>query len=246
MGRDPLNKFYDIVVAEGFYSKKEYAEFYLNYLFSGITFSGKKMLEIGGGAGLFSLYASAMGAELVVCLEPELAGSGKVVTNKFERMKYEAGLDNIYLLNSTFQDYDAGKHRFDIILSHSSINHLDEDACMELGESKDALEIYKYILKKLYDISSSGADLIIADCSRYNLFGSIGLKNPIVPTIEWRKHQSPWFWAKLLRSVGFCDSGIRWLSYKRFGTIGKIILSNTLVAHCLSSFFFLNMKKVNR
>jgi 2-polyprenyl-3-methyl-5-hydroxy-6-metoxy-1,4-benzoquinol methylase len=47
----------------------------MDNLFRDIDFDGKRVLDIGGGDGVYSFYAAAMGAAEVVCLEPEAAGS---------------------------------------------------------------------------------------------------------------------------------------------------------------------------
>lgn len=237
-----IDKYFSIVVKEGLYSSGENLERYLNFLFHSISFTDKTMLEIGGGAGLLSLYAASRGAKSVICLEPELAGSKKNVSNKFEYIKKELSIDNAFLQHITFQEYVADR-KFDIILSQHSINHLDEDACANLKKSDKALNAYLSIFRKMAEMSVHGADLIIIDCSRYNLFNLLGIKNPLTPTIEWHKHQSPWFWAKMLGSVGFCKPQIRWRQYNKLGIIGKRVLSNVLISHCLTSSFFLNMKK---
>lgn len=90
------------------------------------------MLDIGCGDGILSLYAAWKGAKQVIGLEPELAGSTKGVLEKFKHQSELLALDNVSIKPLRFQDYQPKDVRFDIILLHNSINHLDEQACINL------------------------------------------------------------------------------------------------------------------
>lgn len=238
-----MKTFYDVIIREGLYSNETNLKFFWDYLFPDISFADKTVLEIGGGSGLLSLYAASKGAKNVICLEPELAGSTCGSSKKFDHVKKELKLDNVVLENNTFQGYDFSNHRFDIVLSYDSINHLNEKACENLSKSREAQSAYISILKQISEICVPGANLIIADCSRYNVFSCLGINNPFVPTIEWHKHQSPFLWIKMLKSVGFCNPIIRWRTYNKLGFIGKRVLANAFVSFFLSSHFLLKMKK---
>src|SRR5438067_4566581 len=54
-------------------------------LFRGVQFDGKRVLDIGGGDGIYSFYAAARGATEVMCLEPEARGAIPGAANIFER-----------------------------------------------------------------------------------------------------------------------------------------------------------------
>ncbi len=68
---------------------------YLKYLFEGVDLDNSRVLDIGGGNGVFSFYAALNGAEEVICLEPEEAGSRSSMQSKFERMSTSLGLANV-------------------------------------------------------------------------------------------------------------------------------------------------------
>jgi len=222
-------------------NKKGDLKFYLNYLFSGVSFKDKSVLEIGGGNGLISLYGAFMGAKSVVLLEPESKGSTNGVLDKLDTF------DNVFLQNrikykaTTFQNFNPNNQIFDIIILHNSINHLDEEACINLMESNDAREIYGDMFKKLSELSAINAKLVIADCSRYNFWDFIGLVNPIASTIEWHKHQSPKYWSQMLYDFGFINPKIRWTSPKCFRELGRLFLGNRFVSYFTSSHFCLVM-----
>ena len=168
------------------------------------------MIDIGSGAGKYSFFAGFAGARKVVCIEPEFEGSNKSAMNMFERLSMRFSFPQIELKKIAFQDFDNKGEMFDVILLHNSINHLDEDACLHLQNSDKARKRYELMFKKIEGISKRGTELIIADCSRYNFFALLKIRNPFAPTIEWRKHQSPYFWCNLLRKFGFSDPRIKW------------------------------------
>jgi SAM-dependent methyltransferase len=217
--------------------------FYMNYLFDGIDFRGKTMLDVGGGNGILSFYAACSGAEKVICLEPEIAGSTTGTPAAFERTASLLGQTNVQLLPNRLQDYDPGDGSFDILLLHASINHLDEDACIGLARDRKAQRSYEQLFGKLSSLARPGAKLIVVDCARRNLFGDLRLNNPFQPTIEWHKHQSPQLWARHLARAGFNNPIIRWHSFNTLRTGGQLLLGNRIAAYCLTSSFCLTMEK---
>lgn len=217
-------------------------KYYLDYLFQDVSFVGKSMLDIGGGSGKYSLYGSYMGAKSVVLLEPELEGSTNQSLDTFHRLAGELSVNNITALPISFQDFDAHNQTFDIILLHASINHLDEEACINLKHSADAINRYRAIFQKISQIASPSAKLIICDCSRYNFFALLHLRNPLAPTIEWQKHQSPSLWSNMLQDFGFVNPKIRWTIPGLPKEISRLIC-NRFVCYFLISYFCLSMNK---
>ena len=219
-------------------------QFYLNYLFDNVSFENMRMLDVGGGTGLLSFYAGCTGAREVICLEPAISGSRPGTIENFRRL--QAGLrtlKQVRLEPTTIQEFNGDNEKFDIVLLHNSINHLDEQACTRLQHDDRAIETYLGIFQKLSDSSHPGAKLIITDCSRYNFFALFNLRNPFSPTIEWDKHQTPGYWAKLLTTAGFCNPEIRWTSFSRLRLPGRLVLGNKIASYFLRSHFCLIMEK---
>ncbi len=79
----------------------------------------------------------------------------------------------------------------------------------------------KAVYHEIFSLSNKGTKLIVCDCSRYNFFALLKIRNPFSPTIEWHKHQSPELWAKLLKEAGFINPKIRWSSFNTLGKLGK-------------------------
>lgn len=184
--------------------------------FLDLDFRGKTLLEIGCGKGIFSIWASIQGAKHVVGLEPLAAGSfdSEKCFRDFSHMVTKLQLQNIEMLPHRLQDYPAKGDYFDLVLSLSSINHLDEPSCVRLRESAEARQTYFCIFDQIRGWMKNGGRFIIVDCSNRNLFADLGLKNPLAPTIEWFKHHPPEFWASLLADRGFVEPKISWLSFK--------------------------------
>lgn len=236
-----VNKYFEIVLKERLWSN---LPFYLDFIFKDVTFDNKAMLDIGGGKGLFSFYAGCMGANKVICLEPEMEGSDTIVREIFDRIQVDLEMEDKVIFDSTpIENFQPNQGKFDIILLHNSINHLDEEACIKLKHNKNARTIYNNKFKKLSDLANKGAKLVIVDSSRHNIFPLLKIKNPFAPSIEWEKHQHPKYWSKLLNDAGFFNSKIRWISPNRLGQLGRLVLTNGFVSYFIDSYFCLTMEK---
>jgi SAM-dependent methyltransferase len=217
--------------------------FAMRKLFDGVDLEARTALDIGAGEGETSLYAASAGARRVVALEPEAAGSRADMRTAFERVRGRLGADQIELWPVTLQDFDPGDERFDVLISKASINHLNEDACIRLHKDPEARRAYREILAKLAGLANPGADLVIEDCGRRNLFGDLGITNPVASMIEWEKHQSPHLWAELLCEVGFREPRIRWITWNTLRRPGQLLLGNRVGAYLTWSVFWLQMKR---
>lgn len=213
-------------------------------LFAGIDFEGKTMLDVGCGDGCMGLWAAAHGARHVVGLEPEVDGSSAGMQEAFHRAARRVGLeDRVELVTARLQDYDAGQEGFDVVLLAASINHLDEEACVRLHEDEHARKTYREHLRALAGLAAPGAILIVTDSDRRNLFGRLGVRNPLAPTIEWEKHQSPHLWARLLADIGFEAPAVHWTTLNTLRAPGQALLGNQACAYMLGSEFQLTMRR---
>ncbi len=238
-----LEGYLSAVIKEGLYPSRGNLQFHLKTLFKNVPLENRQVLDIGGGSGLHSFYAACMGAKEVICLEPETEGSRSGRSVKFRKLSEILGYNYVRFEPITFQAFEPTKKQFDIILLHNSINHLDEAACINLLNSEASKAIYMDIFSKLISIANSGAKLIVCDCSRYNLFALLKIKNPFAPTIEWHKHQAPEVWVNLLSQVGFINPRIRWTSFNTLRSPGRALLGNKLLSYFLRSDFRFTMKK---
>ena len=238
-----IDLYLNTVVQEGLHSDKGKLRFQMKTLFRGIDFKNKSVLDIGGGFGLYSFYAAGRGAKRVVCLEPEAEGSSSGTMDKFHKLNRLLECHHVELKPVTLQALEPEAETFDVILLHNSINHLDETACINLLRESKSKAVYRKIFSEIDALSNQGAKLIICDCSRYNCFALLRIRNPFAPTIEWSKHQAPEVWANLLSEAGFVNPKIRWSSFNKLRHWGRILIGNKLMAYFLTSHFCLTMDK---
>jgi glycosyltransferase involved in cell wall biosynthesis/SAM-dependent methyltransferase len=241
-----LRQYFPAMIEERLFPRKSNLIYYQRWLFDGVDFRGKRVLDIGAGSGLNGFYAACNGAREVLCIDPEADGSTAGGAERFTRLRRRLGLDNIRMQPAFFQSFDAGGAKFDVILLHNSINHLDETACINLLSDPAARQSYRLVFEKLAALAQPGAQLILCDCTRYNFFASVGLRSPISPTIEWDKHQAPEVWAELLAEAGFASPRIRWSSFNLLGAPGRWLLGNRFAAYFLKSHFCLSVEKQRR
>jgi SAM-dependent methyltransferase len=240
--------YFKLMADNGFYTKPERLKCYLEkQLFKNIDLKDKSIIDIGGGNGLFGFYAAINGASRVVVMEPEFDGSSQGMIAGFNKINNLLGNPvNISHTNKVLEDYDRVNNKFDIILMHNSVNHIDEQSCIRLKEDKKAQLVYFQFFEKLQQISKPGGILIICDCARNNVFGDLKLPNPLSPSIEWEKHQNPTFWAELLERNNFKKQSIQWTYPNFLGEIGNLLFRNKLMAYLTISHFRLVLKNLNK
>jgi len=201
------------------------------------------MLDIGCGNGRMGLWAAARGARRVVGLEPEAEGSSSGMQEAFDAAARRVGLaDRVELVTKPLQEYETAE-RFDVVLLAAPVNHLDEDACVRLHEEEAARETYRERFRLIARVAAPGAHLIVTDCDRRNVFARIGARNPLCPTIEWEKHQSPFLWSKLLGDVGFEAPRVRWAALNTLRGPGQLLLGHRFGSYMLTSAFLLRMRR---
>lgn len=221
----------------------------LEFLFNGVSFQNKTVIDIGCGDGRHGLFAALNGARKVVFLEPSLDGSSKNIVDKFLSYKKRYNLDNIDFYPLTLQQYyEKTPETFDIILSHNSINHFDEPACINLKKDPGALQKYQNLAQMISSLAKPGSMLIIADCTSQNLFAHLPVKNPLAATIEWYKHQAPEEWVKVFTHAGFSEPEVHWTISAIFRNSGisklcRYLLDNRYVSYVTIGHFTLFMRK---
>ena len=238
-----LQQFLSAVVEAGGHRSERRLKNHVRFMLGDVS-GVERALDIGGGSGAMSFYVASQGADEVICLEPEGHGSTNLITKQFHRLQERVPHgDRVLLVRERIQSYEPGQRRFDLIMSFNAINHLDEEACIDLTDNGASYDRYIALFRKLYEMTTSGGRIVITDCSRYNFFQLIKLKNPMMPTIEWHKHQSPYLWTSMLAEVGFVRPRIQWTSYNVLGAPGRLLMGNVIANYLTLSHFKFTMYK---
>lgn len=214
----------------------------IDHTFVELPIAGRSVLDVGCGSGLLSFAAASAGSSKVVALEPELDGCTSGFNRQFEEAAQRLALDNVELHRTTLQDFDAKGATFDIIAMYNTINHLDEEACISYRKSPAARQAFREIFGKIFDLLNPGGTLVAADCSNRNVFGDLGLTNPLAKTIEWEKHQAPDVWIAGLLEVGFQNPRIWWNPLFSLGP-ARALFRNRLAAYFTNSHFVFHIDK---
>src|SRR5262249_9510979 len=147
-------------------------------VYKDVDVDDRSVLEIGAGAGSLCFWAGFRGAREVVGLEPDIDGSTSGDVQQFETMIWQTGLSAVTLCKETIQEYEAPAEQFDVVVSHNSMEHLDEAVVARLSHDVGARRVYGQILQKVAGSMKPGARLIICNQSKANFWPLIGRRNP--------------------------------------------------------------------
>jgi SAM-dependent methyltransferase len=196
-------------------------------MFKGIDFTGKRVLEIGSGRGLVAISMAMRGAH-VLSMEPELVGATSGVIAQQEARVRALGLTNVEVLNADFNTWDPGDHRFDVIVSHASINHLYASP-HHAERDRKTYEAYLRIARRVRDMLGPGGAFVATDACRYAFFSALrelGIRRPWQwhrSGVDWRHHQNPGTWRKIFREAGFSSIQITYPAPYRLRTLSPIV-----------------------
>jgi SAM-dependent methyltransferase len=218
---------------------------YQQRLFCGVPLAGRRVLDVGGGNGLMSFFAAANGAGPVVCLDPMADGSNPAMDRQYRLLDDAMGADvDVRVRRCGVEDLDPDSGQFDVVLVHNAVNHFNEAACAALPAAW-AAAWYRELFGRIAALLPPDGDLILADCAARNLWGDLGVRNVFAPTIEWRIHQQPRVWVRLLEAAGFDRPLVSWNPPGRLGTAGRMLLANRVGGYLTNSHFTIRMKRAS-
>ncbi|MFN3196804.1 MAG: class I SAM-dependent methyltransferase [Bradymonadia bacterium] len=180
--------------------------------FHDLPLKGRRVLDIGAGSGVFSLWMKEVcGAAEVVAVEPgEGVGTTAGVDEASHALFERSGIPGLRLVSARIQDF-VPDEPFDVIVSINSINHVDE-VTHRLDRESDARDRFITLFRQLHDMLVVGGDLMVTDADRYCLeryTARLGLPRLFTPTIDYDLHQKAETWAELAEMGGFGDFHIR-------------------------------------
>jgi len=210
--------------------------------FGPVRLEGRSVLEIGSGTGLTSMFIALAGARSVVSMEPGLAGARSRVRDIQEERIAALGLRQIELLGEDFNTWNSGGRRFDVIVSQSSINHLQESKEHALRD-RETYDRFVVAVRKIHDLLEPGGVACVSDACRYGLFAfakRIGIRRPWGKpvTINWRIHQNPGTWRRIFTDAGFTRFEVAYPVPHRLRPLGPVV-ANPLGNFFLSAHFIL-------
>jgi len=220
--------------------------YFRDQIFSGVDTENKKLIDIGGGNGLASIWSLMEGnCKEALVVDPLSDGSNSRMFEQFQKMKTASGVgERLQFLDGTLEDLNSEGNNFDIALMHNSINHINEEMTPMLTFSEKARNAFLKEFRSIRSLMADNGILIISDCSNRNFFGDMGIKNPIAPTINWTVHQSPHVWSSLIEASGYKCLKTTWTTRRELGRFGHAILGNKVGAYLTNSHFSLAFKAV--
>jgi SAM-dependent methyltransferase len=203
MSAEPLPSAYVRMLAEDRHHVPEAFVATADQLFDGVPLVNKRVLEIGSGKGLLSIYLALRGAS-VTSLEPELAGSTSGVLDTQQARCRELGL-SVECINADFNEWTTDR-MFDVVVAANTINHLypsERHAYWHRPTWDGNVATLRRVKARL----TPGGVFVATDASRYSFF--LLLRKWVRPPwtskrgVNWRHHQNAATWAALLHAAGF-------------------------------------------
>jgi len=237
-----VDEYLRIAASHSGFKSPESLRFRCESVFKDVNLTDRSVMEIGAGSGNLCFWAGFQGARAVVGLEPDIDGSTSGDVQLFETMIGQTGLRTVSLCNETIQEYRAPLEQFDVVVSHNSMEHLDESVVAQLSRDDRARQVYAQILQKVASSMKPGAQLIICNQSKTNFWPMIGRRNPFSPTLDWPLHPTPRTWKRLLVANGFCDVRLSWPVRYRARKLGPLA-ANPVFAFFTDSMFRLAARR---
>jgi SAM-dependent methyltransferase len=209
----PLSATYVSMMArEGHHNPPAFAH-WLDQVFRGVNWKGKRVLEIGSGRGLIAIYMGMQGAARVVSMEPEMVGSTSGVIKEQRERLAALGLTNVEVLAADFNTWDAKDEQFDVIVSRASINHLYHSE-KHAGSDPQTYDKYVEVARRIHRMLAPGGQFIATDSCRYGFFNAVrhlGINRPWTRKrsgVDWRHHQNPPTWKRIFKQAGFSQTRV--------------------------------------
>lgn len=210
--------------------------FILKYIFEGISLKNKSLLDLGGGNGIASFFASHSDKSCrCTIVDPFEDGSNTLMSNQYKELSKV--YNNTVKLHMGYVETLPKDEKFDLILMHNSINHIGEDIIIDIQYNQNHWKKFSLRLESILMRAKKGAKIIVADCSSKNFWNDIGVKNPLAPTIEWHLHQPPHVWKEMIEKFNFTRLSTKWTSRRELLLFGKILLAHRLISYFTESHF---------
>jgi len=224
-------EFAAILAEDGHHNFESFLHTY-RHQFEGVPLKGRRILEIGSGKGLLSLYMALQGGS-VVGMEPEMWGSTPGAASLQAGRARRLGVD-LEFLDADFNTYDFKDQRFDVIVLEACINHLYESPHSALAH-RPTFEAYQKIAAHMLALLAPGGVVVATDASRYAFFTmakKYGIRRPWNwehTSINWRVHQNGSTWAQIFKAAGFSRATVDYPVPQKLAPLAPLV--NTALAN---------------
>jgi len=213
--------------------------FHMQRVLADTPLRDRRVLDIGCGRGLHSIYMALQGAQ-VTAIDPEVHGSNPGVTQVLLNRLSQLELQSVRFKPIGLFDLASSEGPFDLIFSWNVINHIWPTR-LDASRNHQAYSAYRDVVDRMCTFLSPGGRLLIADCARSNLFAvltRLGIPHPIpgCRSIEWGTHQQMSTWRSILLKEGLAILRVTWYVPYPLRRL-ESILNNSLWGYLTTSHF---------
>lgn len=202
--------------------------------FRGIDFTDKKILEIGCGKGLISLYIGLfLNPKHIDALDESLGeGSDSNVLDILQNNIDTLGINNISVVKKDVMQYEM-LNSYDIVISNNAMHHVCEHGLLkwDIRARKKYIEIFRHVRSLI----KPGGFLLMHEYSRHSLWRILPVKK--FKGIEWSLHPTKAEWIDVLRNAGFSGITCDYVSPYKLRKISGLIKNPIAMFFYFPNFF---------
>lgn len=236
----PSHLLVDHLVKKHGFRSPERCQRYFQRILGDVRLYDRDVLEITAGPGWVSLFAASQGANLVFTVAA--TERDQVRLGSLAAEAELLGLDQVEVATRPFSTQDIGTLAFDVVVLRASVTWLDPESSWTLENDSSSRTRYEEIWQRIWEATRPGAQVVIFDVSRRNLWPSLGLRNPFARDTDWERHPPPSVWTELLQDTGFEQPEVEWMVPAPLETMSRALPAG-VAAHAVRSRYRLTVRR---